>query len=348
MKNTQRRIQNSPSFKNGIAQNREPIPRFRQIESAYKKPSIAKTLFELFVLPNHPKNIPSIKSCLKNIQGDYFVWLGHSSCLLHIKNLFFLIDPLFKENGSPFAWINVPFKGSTPFSLSDLPPITHLIITHNHYDHLSKYTIKALSQQQIQQAIVPLGIGKYLKSWGIPEKNIIELDWEESICIAENIELFCLTARHFSGRKLVDMNKTLWASFLLQTNKRKIYFSGDGGYGVHFKSIGERFKHIDLAFIENGQYSKDWPFAHMFPHQTFQAAKDLNAKFLMPIHNSKYKLSLHNPNEPLSELYKLLHKEQSLKLITPIIGQVVPLWDSQSAENIESMQFDTWWEQLGG
>lgn len=369
-KTTQERISNSPNFINGIAQNIEPTP---QITTTHKKRKISmiKLIFDLFIFPNNPK-IPSIKEDLKAIKGDHFVWLGHSSYMVHINSYSFLVDPLFSESGSPIAFINTPFKGASPYKLEDLPQIDYLIITHNHYDHLSKHTIKRLAKSGIKAAIAPLGIGKYLQAWGIESEKIIELDWGESTKLESRykgylsnknkqceIEIFCLTARHFSGRTLKDTNRTLWASYVLEVDDKKLYFSGDGGYGRHFKEIGERFGKIDLAFIENGQYSLDWESMHMFPNQSFQAAKDLNAEIFIPTHNSKYKLSLHAWEEPLELIYSAYKKELNMAqdtlestnlvptyilphLLMPLIGQVVKLWDIE-IPNICDTEFCKWW-----
>ena len=231
------------------------------------------------------------------------------------------------------------FEGADIYAPDDLPKIDFLIITHNHYDHLSKKTIKALAHK-VERAIVPLGVGKYLKAWGIAESNISELDWDE-VAEFNGFAFHCLTARHFSGRGVFDQNKSLWASFLLEFKGKKLFFGGDSGYGAHFAEFGKRFGSVDLAFLENGQFNKSWAQIHAFPHQSLQIAKDLHAKAVMSVHNSKFKLAPHAWNEPLEQIYTLYTQGKAwgnfdFALFMPQIGQIVPLWDDKFKSEI-------WW-----
>ena len=101
--------------------------------------------------------------------------------------------------------------------------------------------------------VTPLGVGSHLRYWGMDAAIIDEVDWNQTIKISDELTVHALPARHFSGRGL-KRNQTLWASFLFVTPQEKIYYSGDSGYGPHFKAIGEQFGPIDLAIMENGQY----------------------------------------------------------------------------------------------
>lgn len=114
------------------------------------------------------------------------------------------------------------------------------------------------------RSAAPLGVGEHFERWGFAPERIVELDWDEDASPVEGVRIFCLTSRHFSGRGLVP-NRSLWASYLLETPARKIYIGGDGGYGSHFAQIGRRFPEIDLAVLENGQYSADWRYIHTLP-----------------------------------------------------------------------------------
>lgn len=328
--NTAERISQSPNFINGRVKNLQPIKHLS------KNPfHMLKVSYDIFFNAKKPKYIPCIKSNLKSLKNDCIIWFGHSSYMLHIDGKNILLDPLFSESASPISFINTPF--SNVFNPSEIPNIDYLIITHNHYDHLSKKSIKAL-QSKISKAICPLGIAKYLKKWGIRE--VIEMDWNEHIKLYSTLELYCLTSRHFSGRNMFDSNKTLWASFLFIYDNHKIYCGCDGGYGKHFKEIGERFSNIDLAILENGQYSEHWANSHMFPNETLNAAKDLGTRILMPIHNSKYKISYHYWREPLEQLVKYYDKQSyGFSLFTPLIGEIVPLWDKNYKNKY-------WWEDL--
>ena len=69
--------------------------------------------------------------------------------------------------------------------------------------------------------------------------------------------------------------------FSVRYPQQKIYYSGDSGYGPHFKAIGDEFGPVDLAIMENGQYDQDWKYIHMMPDETAQAADDLRARAVL-------------------------------------------------------------------
>ena len=286
-------------------------------------------------LLNTPKvRITSIKSDLTQMQEASFVWFGHSSYLIKLGGKHILIDPILQDNAAPVPFIIKAFNGADIYTPYELPNIDFLIITHNHYDHLSKKTIKALAHK-VDKAIVPLGVGKYLKAWGIDESDIIELDWDE-VAKFDDFVFHCLTTRHFSGRGLFDQNKSLWASFLLEHKGKRLFFGGDSGYGEHFRDFGERFESIDIAFLENGQFNEQWAFIHAFPHQSLQIASELHAKALMSVHNAKFKLAPHAWNEPLRQLHTLYTRGSwDFELLMPQIGQITPLW--------EKFELKPWW-----
>lgn len=71
------------------------------------------------------------------------------------------------------------------------------------------------------------------------------------------------------------------------------------------------------------------------PEHLIQAIKDLNAKKVLAVHNSKFMLSQHAWNEPMQLLSETAQKE-NIPLLTPKIGEVVYLDENQS--------FEKWWE----
>ena len=367
LKDTKARISHSPNFINGVAKNIEDTPIMTDLcgdlgressdlemkklcksSDSSQSQSKFKAILSLLKVPNI--TIPSTKSDLSEMQkSDSFVWFGHSSYMLNLGGKTLLIDPVLKDNAAPVPFVIRPFRGADIYAPSELPTIDFLLITHNHYDHLSKSTIRAIASK-VKKAIVPLGVGKYLKAWGISEDKITELDWNENVEFSAQSGVFrfhCLTARHYSSRGLLDRDKTLWASFLVEygadshnsqrknpqdlrdlhskdstdsresrykdsqdshnSQSKKIFIGGDSGYGAHFAEFGKRFGAIDLAFLENGQYNPQWSLIHAFPHQNLKIAKELNAKAIMSVHNAKFQLAPHEWSEPLEQIYTL-HK----------------------------------------
>lgn len=270
--------------------------------------------------------LPAIKTSLLdlNINSDILVWFGHSSYFMQIDGKRILVDPVFSD-ASPVSFINKPFKGTDIYKSADMPDIDYLFISHDHWDHLDYNTVMEL-KNRTDKIICALGVGEHFEHWGFDKDRIIELDWNESASLNEGFSLYCLPARHFSGRGL-SPNQSLWASFLLQAPTMNIYIGGDSGYDAHFAKIGEQFGEIDLAILENGQYNQDWKYIHMMPEEVIQAAKDLRAKALLPVHSSKFALGYHPWDEPLKRITEA-NRNENIRLQTPMIGEIVNIKDT--------------------
>ncbi|MGB1004826.1 MAG: MBL fold metallo-hydrolase, partial [Salibacteraceae bacterium] len=165
---------------------------------------------------------------------------------------------------------------------------------------------------------VPLGVGAHFMEWGINESQITEMNWWETNRL-DNMEFSFTPSRHFSGRGLTDRNTTLWGSWVIKGKNENLFFSGDGGYGPHFKKIGEKFGPFDLALIECGQYNEKWSQIHMMPEQSAQAGLDLKAMFIMPIHWGAFTLAMHSWTDPVIRI-KVKAEELGIPIITPKIG----------------------------
>jgi L-ascorbate metabolism protein UlaG (beta-lactamase superfamily) len=313
------RIMKSPNYKDGAFQNltqtvvmREGASYIKLIMEGLNKPAT--------VTPD--KTIPSVKTDLKNLPSEKpaIVWFGHSSYLIKSRGINILVDPVFSGTASPVSFFGNSFKGTDVYTPEDMPEIDLLIITHDHYDHLDYKTLLAL-QPKVKKIYTALGVGSHLEYWGFSPEKIVELDWWESNNVSDSIQITATPARHFSGRSFSRF-KTLWASFVLKINNYTIFIGGDSGYEQHFKSIGEKFGPFDIAMLEAGQYGRDWPSIHMLPEETVQAAKDLGAKVLFPVHWTKFALAMHDWNEPANRVKKSA-AEKNQKLATPMIGEMI-------------------------
>ncbi|MBO4519945.1 MAG: MBL fold metallo-hydrolase [Alphaproteobacteria bacterium] len=331
---SQEKIKLSPHQKDGKFRNIHPT------EKMTGQGGFFSTMYD-FYFGDHPdtkpdKKIPVVKTDIKSLDlnRDALVWLGHSSTYFQLNGKRYLVDPVFSENASPLPHNVVPFKGTSVYSADDMPEIDYLIITHDHYDHLDYETITAL-KPKVRNVITGLGVGSHFRHWGYDDKIIRETDWNESVDIG-NGKIHCLPARHFSGR--LFSNRTLWASFLIETQKFKLYVGGDSGYDDHYKIIGEKFGDVDFALLEAGQYDKNWRYIHEMPEEFIKAAKDLNAKRLLPVHNSKFSICNHAWYEPLDRISEL-SANTDLNIATPKIGEVVDLRDS-------SQRFSAWWKDV--
>jgi len=264
-----------------------------------------------------------------------FIWFGHSAFLVQMNDKTILIDPMFGNAPAPHPLLGTKrFSTELPIEIEKLPKIDAVLISHDHYDHLDYESIQKL-KDKVGKFYTPLGVGVHLQEWGIEKERIVELDWWQEV-IFDDLTFASTPAQHFSGRGLSDRDKTLWCSWIIQSETENIFFSGDSGYGSHFKEIGEKYGDFDFAMIECGQYNELWPDVHMFPEETAQAGADIKAKKIMPIHWGAFKLAQHSWIDPI-ERVSIKAKELNIELITPKIGESIEL------ENLANLT-STWWK----
>ncbi|MFS4457954.1 MBL fold metallo-hydrolase [Bdellovibrio sp. HCB2-146] len=324
----------SPNFKDGTFQNILPTPITRG-GGFFLKTLVNFILSRRYAFPL--KNVPTITTDLRAVEDAVptVIWFGHSSYLIKYQGKNFLIDPVFSGYASPFSFMIRAFRGSNAYQAADMPFIDALIITHDHYDHLDYETVLAL-KGKFKKIYTPLGVGEHLEHWGFEKNQIQEFDWWDSATVSETCELTATPSRHFSGRSF-ERDHSLWASFVLKLGNYRIFIGGDSGYDSQFKVIGEKYGPFDLALLECGQYDADWPLIHMFPEQTAQAAMDLKAKVLLPVHWGKFSLSLHSWYDPIQRVIQA-SQELGLKIVTPRIGEAYAVG--------ETKEFISWWEEL--
>ncbi|MCY2688678.1 MBL fold metallo-hydrolase [Salinimicrobium sp. TH3] len=313
------RIRNSPNYRDGS---------FKNVEKTSVNPdnvSIFTILKKMISRPSSVRpssEIPNQKVVLKDLNPNepQLVWFGHSSYLIQIKGYRVLVDPVFSGNASPFRFFGKAFEGADHYDAEDMSEIDLLVITHDHYDHLDYPSVKKLDSK-VSKIATSLGVGAHLETWGVKNDKITEFDWWESKEINSGVRLTATPARHFSGRS-IKRAQTLWSSFVLEIYGYKIFLGGDSGFDGSFKKIGEKFGSFDLVFLECGQFGKYWPQIHMFPEQTVQAAADLQAKKVIPVHWGKFVLSYHPWNEPIQRFVTAAEKA-GIDYLSPRIGEPV-------------------------
>lgn len=327
-------VERSAHYRDGAFHNQLPTPGFTGEKNMLAAWWAFLTVRRENARPAQP--LPRMDTDLASLpsQQEVMIWLGHSSWYLQLAGQRILIDPVFSSYAAPFPFINRAFDGDYPWSAQSMPEIDLLIISHDHYDHLDYATIKAL-MPKVRQVVTPLGVGSHLRYWGMNPDIITEADWQQQVKVSDALTVHVLPARHFSGRGL-KRNQTLWGSFMFVTPQQNIYYSGDSGYGPHFKAIGEQFGQVSLAIMENGQYDQDWKYIHMMPEETAQAAVDLNASAVLPGHSGRFVLAKHTWDDPYKKL-ALASEGKPYRLLTPVQGE--PVWVAN-----QDQQFRVWWE----
>lgn len=282
------------------------------------------------------QHVPFDKTAfLKDSNGAKFIWLGHSAILCRMQGKTILIDPMLGPDAAPIAPFKIKRFNTIGLDLIDaLPEIDLLIMSHDHYDHLDLKSIRKLAPK-VKSFYTAIGVGRHLKSWGIDTTKITEFVWWEQQEF-EGISITFTPSRHFSARGVRDRFHGLWGGWTLKTAHEHIWFSGDGGYGTHFKEIGERLGPFDMAFMECGQYNELWRPIHLFPEESVQAAQEAKAAQIMPVHWGSFTLSDHTWTEPVERFVKAASEAQQPWFV-PKIGEQFTLQECAGLQ-------EPWWE----
>lgn len=251
--------------------------------------------------------------------GLRITWVGHSSLLIEIDGRCILTDPVWSERVSFTRFMGPKRFFAPPIPLDELPPLDAVIVSHDHYDHLDKNTIKFFAGTTTP-FYCSLGVGQYLEKWGIVRNYITEMDWGDSVMIDHDCIVTATPSRHFSGRGIINRNETLWSSFVIKSPKHNIFFGADSGWFPGFEKIGEVFGPFDLTILEIGAYGKYWPDIHMGPDHASNAHLALKGKLMMPIHWGTFNLALHDWYEPIEKL-QAFAKEKKIDLFIPEPGK---------------------------
>ncbi|BBI35222.1 MBL fold metallo-hydrolase [Cohnella abietis] len=318
-KESWQRIKASPNFVDGKFRNQIPTSMDLSVKDTVKL--LGKQI------KGHPQARPQSQipidpfdsKLFTENSADQIIWFGHSTLLVKVNEVKILIDPVFSKYASPVPKFGPKrYSKNLPAEVEDLPKIDAVIISHDHYDHLDYKTIRKL-RGKVDKFIVPLGVAGHLVRWGVKPENIVELDWWDEVNY-QGLTIASTPARHFSGRSLGRGGTTLWSSWVIVSEKAKIYFNGDSGYGPHFKEIGNKYGPFDVTLMESGQYNENWSGIHMMPEETVQANADVQGKLMIPIHWGAFTLALHSWTDPIERVTKAAH-ELGTEISTPRIGE---------------------------
>jgi len=241
----------------------------------------------------------------------YVLWIGHMTFLIRVDENFYLLDPIFSSRALlPERYVDLPIE------LEDILDITkagrlRVLITHNHYDHLDKKTIKKLPEGT--EIYLPAGNKSLVDGWGSYE--ITEMQWEE---VAEEITF--VPASHWSNRATQGRNTTLWGSFIVEDGEKTIFLGGDSGYFIGFKELGDNYD-IDIALVSLGAYEPRWFMheSHLNVPESVRAMEDMKAEIMIPGHWGTFKLGDEPPGYPKYQFNKI--EDARVKIMD--IGEVI-------------------------
>jgi len=249
-------------------------------------------------------------------------WLGHSTVLIEIDGLRVLTDPVWGARASPSRLVGPKRFQPVPVTLSSLPPLDVVIVSHDHYDHLDYPTIRVLARLDVR-FVTSLGVGAHLEAWGVRPERIVELDWWESYQLPKaELSITAAPSQHFSGRGLTDRNATLWSSMILRSPRHSVFFSGDTGLTTEYVAIRERFGPFDLVMLEVGAFHPSWGHIHLGPENALEALALLGGGAFLPVHWGTFALAMHDWDQPVEALLTLGPKKGA-RLLMPRLGDPV-------------------------
>ena len=235
-------------------------------------------------------------------------WVGHATFLVQLPGLNLLTDPVWSRRASPVSWRGpARFVPAVP-EIDALPPIDAVLLSHDHYDHLDRPTVRALQRRFPDIAwLTPLGYRAWFERQGA--QTVVERDWWEEVPLpGGRFRATAVPARHWTRRTPGGTNRRLWCGWTLAPSDGpgcRIYFVGDSGYCSAFQDIGSRLGPFDASLIPIGAYDPRWFMraAHMNPEEAVQVYHDVGgAGTFVPSHWGTFRLTFEPPLEPLDRV----------------------------------------------
>ena len=260
--------------------------------------------------PYFPVTKPDVASILK--AEDSVTYLGHATLWLRVNGQNILTDPVF---GDILYFIDryAPF----PLQPEELPPVQVVLISHSHYDHLDKDSVRKIGAGPLY--LTPMGYRDWFEDV-LPGARVIELDWFQKYTI-HGVTYRLLPVQHWTKRTPWDTNRRLWGSWLVESANRKIYFAGDSGYFPGFAEYGRKFGPMDAALLPIGAYEPRWFMSvyHLDPDEAVKAYRELRAEVLIPQQWGVFDLTDEPMDMPARDYRKAAQKAGLTEQQAPIV-----------------------------
>lgn len=218
-------------------------------------------------------------------------WIGHASFLVQFPGCNLLVDPNWAK------WLKVIKRLKRPgLEMHHLPDIDLVLVTHAHFDHLDRRTLRRVAADQ--PIVVPFEVGNLVHDLGF--RSVHELGYWENY--THGPARVTLTPCHHWGARVLHDDHRGFGGFIIECAGRTVYHCGDTAYFPGFREIGRRFD-VDVALLPIGAY--DPPSGrevHMNPEQAVAAFQELGAKTMVPMHYGTFRLSYEPLDEPLRRL----------------------------------------------
>jgi len=232
-----------------------------------------------------------------NSDKDGILWLGHASFFIRLAGKSILLDPVF---GEP-SFLKPLVKVESP--VEKIKRVDYVLLSHDHRDHADENSIRAIAEKFPEARFYGgLRLEDLLKDWIQPTSEVQTAGWFQQYNLPdESVKITFLPVRHWCKRGLFDTNHILWGGYVIEGAGRRIYFSGDSGFGSHYRETAEVFPEIDYFLIGIGAYKPRWMMEenHNTPEEAVKAFTDAKAKMLVPMHYGRFDMADEPPSEPL-------------------------------------------------
>lgn len=236
-------------------------------------------------------------------------FIGHATFLIQIDGIAILTDPVWSDCAGPLNLFGPKRYRKPGVDFGALPKIDLVLLSHNHYDHFDKATLRRLQRTFAPTIVFAAGDTRLVAPLGFGDMR--ELDWWEETSFAEKLKITFTPAQHSSARNLRDRHQSLWGGYMIESRGRRLYFSGDTGYCTHFSDIRSRLGAPDIALLPIGAYEPRWFMTpiHCNPSEAVRAHRDLGSKQSIGMHFGTFQLTTEAIDQPVIDLKAALAQD---------------------------------------
>lgn len=250
-------------------------------------------------------------------EKDGVLWLGHASFFIRLNGKSILLDPVFGEPRFLKPLVTMPSP------IDQIKRVDYVFLSHDHRDHTDESSIRAIAQKFPNAKFFGgLRMEELLKDWVQSSNELQSAGWYQQFNLSdENVKVTFLPVRHWCRRGLFDTNHILWGGYVIEGAGKTIYFSGDSGFGSHYKEAAEVFPEIDYFLIGIGAYKPRFMMEenHNTPDEAVKAFTDAKAKTLIPMHYGRFDMADEPPSEPLRFLKEEAAKQGLTEKLKPLV-----------------------------
>jgi L-ascorbate metabolism protein UlaG (beta-lactamase superfamily) len=294
-------------FVPGFSSDKKPVDLFRFISNRGARTQWPRSL----------ANPPLVAPVAKRIEGHLLrvTQIGHATVLIQTQGLNILIDPVFSDRASPFAFAGPKRVNPPGLAIDALPKLDAILVTHNHYDHLDLASLSKLAAINPCRVLTPLGNDVIMRKHD-PAIQAEAFDWDARVALSADAAVHFEPCYHWSARWINDRRMALWAAFVIETPGGNIYHIGDTGYakGEIFRAMRVKYGPFRLAILPIGAYEPRWFMHdhHINPEEAVAIFQDCGASFAMAHHWGTFQLTYEAIDEPPKRLAIALERADIL------------------------------------